>query len=169
MAHGSLTLKKLTAQSLAVAGTATRAFLPADVPSAAKPDVTFSFRASITHRKGDDAMSRWTTFVCGLAAVAVTVSLAGCGEKKADVKPSPEPADAKIQAALAELPAADRAAAEKQGTCPVSGERLGSMGKPVKIAIKDSQGEEHEVFLCCSGCEGTIKDDPDTYLAKLKK
>jgi len=112
-------------------------------------------------------MSGWTTFLCGLAALLISVSLAGCGGKKADVKLSPE--DAKIQAALAELPAADRAAAEKQGVCPVSGERLGSMGKPPKITVKDSKGQDHEVFLCCSGCEGTIKDDPDTYLAKLKK
>ena len=112
-------------------------------------------------------MSRWTTFLCSLAALVISVSLAGCGGKKADVKLSPE--DAKIQAALAELPAADQAAAEKQGACPVSGERLGSMGKPVKIAVKDSKGQDHEVFLCCSGCEDTIKNDPDTYLAKLNK
>jgi hypothetical protein len=114
-------------------------------------------------------MSKWTTFVCGLTTLAISVSLAGCGEKKADVKPSPEPADAKIQAALAELPAADRAAAEKQAVCPVSDERLGSMGKPLKITVKDSKGQDHEVFLCCPSCEDPIKKDPDTYLAKLKK
>jgi Cu(I)/Ag(I) efflux system membrane fusion protein len=112
-------------------------------------------------------MSRWTMFLCSLAVVGFSVALAGCGGEKADVKPSPE--DAKIQAALAELPPADRAAAEKQRVCPVSGERLGLMGKPVKTTVKDSKGQDHEVFLCCPGCESTIQGDPDTYLAKLNK
>ena len=48
--------------------------------------------------------------------------------------------------------------------CPVSGQRLGLMGKPVKITVKGQ-----EVFLCCDGCEEAIKNDPDTYLAKLHK
>jgi hypothetical protein len=34
-----------------------------------------------------------------------------------------------------------------QKICPVSGERLGSMGKPVRVKI----GKE-ELFLCCKGC-----------------
>jgi YHS domain-containing protein len=53
--------------------------------------------------------------------------------------------------------------AEKQKVCPVSGERLGAMDKPVKITVKGQT-----VFLCCAGCENAIKKDPDKYLAKLK-
>jgi len=68
------------------------------------------------------------------------------------------------EAALAELSPADRALAEKQETCPVSGQPLGSMGKPYKITV-----EGREVFLCCSGCESKIRENPEEYLAKLPK
>jgi hypothetical protein len=64
--------------------------------------------------------------------------------------------------ALAQLSAEDRALAEKQETCPVSGEPLGSMGKPHKVTVSG-----RGVFLCCQGCEGEIKGDPEKYLAKL--
>ena len=63
---------------------------------------------------------------------------------------------------LAKLSEADRAIAEKQKICPVSGEPLGSMGVPVKVTVKD-----RGVLLCCEGCRTAILDDPDTYLAKL--
>jgi len=64
---------------------------------------------------------------------------------------------------LAELSEADRALAEKQKICPVSGELLGSMGKPVKVTVKGKT-----VFLCCERCESKITKDPDKYLAKLE-
>ena len=64
---------------------------------------------------------------------------------------------------LAELSADDRAAAEKQRVCPVSGDALGSNGKPVKVTVKGKT-----VYLCCADCEEAIKKDPDKYLAKLK-
>jgi YHS domain-containing protein len=64
---------------------------------------------------------------------------------------------------LAELSAEDRAAAEKQRVCPVSGDLLGAMGKPVKVVVKGQT-----VFLCCPNCKKEITQDPDKYLAKLK-
>jgi len=64
--------------------------------------------------------------------------------------------------ALAKLSEEDRALAEKQKICPVSGQPLGSMGVPVKVTVKD-----RDVFLCCEGCRGSIVEDPDKYLAKL--
>jgi YHS domain-containing protein len=70
---------------------------------------------------------------------------------------------ANVPQGLLELSAEDRATAQKQRICPVSGEVLGSMGKPVKVTVKGQT-----VFLCCSGCEEDIKKDPDKYLAKLK-
>ena len=36
-----------------------------------------------------------------------------------------------------------------QEICPVSGEKLGSMGEPVKITVGEAK---EEVFLCCKGC-----------------
>jgi hypothetical protein len=112
--------------------------------------------------------------------LAFAVVVAGCGPSggKGPAKTTPpsgvapqKPADAPKQAeagakalpeGLAELPEADRALAEKQEVCPVSGGPLGSMGKPVKITVKGKT-----LFLCCAGCEPKINKDPDKYLAKL--
>lgn len=70
--------------------------------------------------------------------------------------------DPEVEKALAQLPSDDRAQAERQATCPVSGEPLGSMGKPVKMAI-----EGREVFICCAGCEDIVREDPDKYLRQI--
>ncbi|MHB8898373.1 MAG: hypothetical protein ACYC6Y_06470 [Thermoguttaceae bacterium] len=53
-----------------------------------------------------------------------------------------------------------------QGICPVSGQKLGAHGKPVKTKI----GQE-EVFLCCEGCLGAKpnKEHWDTIHASLAK
>ncbi len=57
---------------------------------------------------------------------------------------------------------AERAAAIAQGICPVSGEPLGSMGKPIKLTV-----EGREVYICCEGCEDALREDPQKYFAKL--
>jgi len=49
-------------------------------------------------------------------------------------------------------------------TCPVSGEELGSMGKPVIV--------EHEgttVKLCCKSCIEDFNADPEKYTAMVKE
>ena len=69
-----------------------------------------------------------------------------------------------IKESLAQLSDEDRAAAEKQKDCPVSGESLGSMGKPIKMTVKDT-----DVWICCPACKDKLTGDPETYLAKLKK
>lgn len=45
-------------------------------------------------------------------------------------------------------------------TCPVSGEKLGSMGDPVALTV-----EGRKVKLCCKGCVSKIEKDPVKYLA----
>ena len=75
-----------------------------------------------------------------------------------------ESAPADVEAAMAELAPEDRALAEAQETCPVSGEPLGSMGALVKVMVK-----EKAVFLCCEGCRKTLLKNPDKYLAMLEK
>lgn len=69
---------------------------------------------------------------------------------------------AMIEKGLAELSAEDRALAEQQKTCPVSGKPLGAMGKPLKIKVED-----RDVFICCPACEDPIREDPEKYFAKL--
>ncbi len=78
-----------------------------------------------------------------------------------DQKTHAVPADA--SKGLAELADADRAAAEKQRVCPVSGDVLGVQGKPYKATVKGQP-----VFLCCPACEKQLLQEPDKYLAKLK-
>ncbi|MBS0266226.1 MAG: efflux RND transporter periplasmic adaptor subunit [Planctomycetes bacterium] len=73
--------------------------------------------------------------------------------------------DAKIQAALANLPAADQALAVKQRFCVVLPKsRLGSMGPPVKMMVAGQP-----VFLCCEACEEEALADPAATLKKVEK
>ncbi len=65
---------------------------------------------------------------------------------------------------LAKLSSEDRALAEKQEVCPVSGEPLGSMGTPYKVTVQGRQ-----VLLCCPGCEAEIANNPEKYLAKVSQ
>jgi Cu(I)/Ag(I) efflux system membrane fusion protein len=78
---------------------------------------------------------------------------------------TPADPDVKIAMVLAKLSPADRELAEKQKTCPIlAGSRLGSMGVPVKLSIA---GET--VFLCCSGCQGQAKANPDETARRVKE
>ena len=63
---------------------------------------------------------------------------------------------------IEQLPEADRKLALAQKLCPVTGAALGSMGVPVKITLRSQT-----VFLCCKGCMGKAKRDPDEMLRKL--
>ncbi|MHC4447481.1 MAG: hypothetical protein ACYSXF_06845, partial [Planctomycetota bacterium] len=49
-------------------------------------------------------------------------------------------------------------------TCPVSGEKLGTMGDPV---VREYEGRE--VRFCCSGCIGKFEADQKTYFKKIDK
>ena len=87
-------------------------------------------------------------------------------EQSAPAKPQADNGDktdpAKIKANLASLSTEDRALAEKQKICPVSGGALGAMGTPKKINVAG-----HDVFICCPGCESELTSEPEKYLAKL--
>jgi YHS domain-containing protein len=52
---------------------------------------------------------------------------------------------------------------DKLATCPVSGEKLGEMGKPYVFVY---QGQE--VKLCCSGCKKDFDKNPAPYLKKIQ-
>lgn len=73
-------------------------------------------------------------------------------------------AQAKIEKNLAQLSDEDRAAAEKQKTCPITNSLLGAMGKPIKLDI-----EGQTVFICCPGCKEPLLKEPGKYLANLNK
>ena len=48
-------------------------------------------------------------------------------------------------------------------TCPVSGEKLGEMGKPFTFTYKDQ-----EVKLCCKGCKKDFDKDPEKYIKLIR-
>ncbi len=49
-----------------------------------------------------------------------------------------------------------------QEICPVTENKLGSMGPPVKLVLG-----KRTVFLCCPACEAAMKKDPAKYLPKI--
>jgi hypothetical protein len=66
---------------------------------------------------------------------------------------------------FAKLDPADRKIAEAQKYCAVENEnRLGSMGTPYKLMVKDQP-----VFLCCKSCQKQALADPDKTLAKIEE
>ena len=72
-------------------------------------------------------------------------------------------ASAEDFANIEQLPEEDRQPAKAQALCPVTGAALGSMGVPVKITLRGKP-----VYLCCKGCIGKAKRDPDGMLKKLE-
>lgn len=73
--------------------------------------------------------------------------------------------DADIKANLAKLSPEDRKLAEEQKFCVVESDtRLGAVGVPLKIVLKDQP-----VFLCCKNCLKEAQADPDKTLAKVKE
>src|SRR5262245_11078447 len=100
-----------------------------------------------------------------LLALFLLLPLAGCAEspepkkaamdtgKKADAVAKVEKSEEEeIKESLAELTPEDRKLAEEQKYCAVADtSRLGSMGAPVKIMVK-----EQPVFLCCGGCKKSV-------------
>jgi hypothetical protein len=98
----------------------------------------------------------------------ICILVAGCGgcstetpggsQKRADKAVD-------IQTNLAKLSAEDQKLAEAQKFCAVLDDnRLGAMGVPVKVMVKDQP-----VFLCCKACRGEALADPDKTLADVKE
>ena len=52
---------------------------------------------------------------------------------------------------------------DKLTTCPVSGNKLGEMGKPYVFTYKD-----REVKLCCKECKKDFDKDPAKYLKLIE-
>jgi YHS domain-containing protein len=71
---------------------------------------------------------------------------------------TPEPFLEKIDA----LMVADQLALYPLNVCPISGEKLGSMGDPKEIIYKNRL-----VRLCCNGCLKKFRKDPSKSIAEL--
>jgi hypothetical protein len=65
---------------------------------------------------------------------------------------------------IKKLDEADQKLAIDQKNCPISGQHLGGMGKPIKKVV-----DGRTVFLCCDGCIEDFDKDPKAAVAKLDK
>jgi hypothetical protein len=93
---------------------------------------------------------------------AIALFAAGCNDSPAPQREG-NSADSKVKSALAKLSPEDRALAEEQKYCASEPEnRLGSMGPPVKVMVKDQP-----VFVCCKGCKDDVLKDPDKTLKQV--
>lgn len=78
-----------------------------------------------------------------IVASAVMLALGAFTAKADDKKPAPIP--------------------DKMTTCPVSGDKLGEMGKPYIFEYKG-----REVKLCCPDCKKDFEKDPAKYMKKIE-
>jgi hypothetical protein len=100
-----------------------------------------------------------------LTTACALVVVAGAALQEARAGATAQDKEATIRANLAKLPENDRKLAEAQKWCAVeTDDRLGAMGVPVKILIKDQP-----VFLCCKSCVDQAQKDPDKTLARVKE
>jgi hypothetical protein len=73
--------------------------------------------------------------------------------------------DQKIRRARQELSSEDQRLVDEQDYCPVQEKnRLGSMGKPLKVLINNTP-----VFLCCDGCQEEATAHPGETLIKVEQ
>jgi hypothetical protein len=115
-------------------------------------------------------MPRWFALPA-LALLVLGCNGANTTRERVDDKPaSAQPGnsverDARAQANLAKLSPEDRKLAEEQDYCAVeSDNRLGAMGTPVKVVLKDQT-----VFVCCKACVAEAESHPDETLARVKE
>jgi len=101
-----------------------------------------------------------------LGVFAIAVSMAGSSRaQEGHPNASADETEMEIQTTLAELGKNDRVAAEAQRWCPVTPEeRLGAMGKPVKIMLAGKR-----VFVCCPECAEGAQAHAKATLAKVEK
>lgn len=61
------------------------------------------------------------------------------------------------------VPADPEEAIARQGVCPVTGQKLGSMGQPIPV-----HADGQTVYLCCAGCEDPIQQDPQKFVSRIR-
>lgn len=117
-------------------------------------------------------VSGMRTAAFAIAAVVLTLagcsssgSKGGCGGGCCRGGGPPGGSEAAPLSALGVSRPADAVATKYGGqkTCPVTGEELGSMGKPIAVSVKGQP-----VYVCCEGCVEKVRQNPDSFLAKVQ-
>lgn len=57
----------------------------------------------------------------------------------------------------------DRAFPRAQRLCPVTGEELGSMGRPIPVTVLG-----RTIYVCCEACVAPVRRDPEKYLRRVE-
>jgi hypothetical protein len=109
----------------------------------------------------------WRLSTLAIALFGLLASSLAAGEKNVPQKDAgPQKGSPAVASGDASPPAAakptDKELIDQQKTCPVTDQKLGSMGKPVKVVVKD-----RTVFLCCSACKKKLLANPEKYFKKL--
>ena len=86
------------------------------------------------------SLNRFHKFLMTGAALMALATISATAEDK---KPAPIP--------------------DKLTTCPVSGEKLNEMGKPLVFEYKG-----REVKLCCKDCKADFDKDPAKFMKKIE-
>jgi YHS domain-containing protein len=97
---------------------------------------------------------------CAVGALAISQKALAAAEASAGCCPAMQAGCCGAQ------PMADDASKAKPDlltTCPVSGEKLGEMGKPYVFTYKDQ-----EVKLCCKGCKKDFDKNPEQYMKLIR-
>lgn len=81
-----------------------------------------------------------------VTALALSVGTANAADKEKTPAPATVPATYPLK------------------TCPVSGDELGEMGKPIKVS-----NEGTDVYLCCKSCIKDFNKDPAKYTKIVKE
>lgn len=110
-------------------------------------------------------MEGFRNTIVAVAALAATI-LVGCsasrgkGSRVADRTLTAAASLPAVRTEVTQIAADDEAIRENtQQTCPVTGERLGSMGSPIPVTVGGKT-----IQVCCQGCVAAVKKNPDKYL-----
>jgi hypothetical protein len=96
--------------------------------------------------------------------LAAGLAVVGCRDHSEGHHQTADKEEASIKDNLAKLSPEDQKLAAEQRWCAVDPEnRLGSMGKPFKVMVKDQP-----VFLCCEGCKKQALKEEDKTLAAVR-
>jgi RND family efflux transporter MFP subunit len=98
---------------------------------------------------------------------SIYIGSSGGGRSTAPlVRPStPEDRDAKAVAGLRLLSSAERKLAEAQVWCPVQRDRLGVMGKPVRVKNPDGP----PLYVCCETCRSEAEANPAEMFERVEE
>ena len=99
--------------------------------------------------------------ICSMAVAMGLVVLTGCGDGH-DHSSHDHGAPAAKSPETPTAPVDPNAKPYPLQTCVVSGQKLGSMGEPMRFTYKGQ-----EIKLCCKGCEKKFQADADKFLEKI--